>query len=35
MYQAFPKDLNGDGLDEIVISDRQSVWIFSSPDSKE
>jgi outer membrane protein assembly factor BamB len=35
VYQAFPTDINGDGLDEIVISDRQSVWIFSSPDSKE
>jgi hypothetical protein len=34
VYQAFPTDPDGDGIDEIVISDRQSVYFFSSPDPK-
>jgi len=32
-YQTFSTDLNGDGLDEVLVYNRQNIWIFSSPDA--
>jgi hypothetical protein len=35
VYPSIVSDLDGDGLDEVLIISRQWVWIFESPEAGE
>ena len=35
VYQTIVADLDGDGLDEVLVISRQWVWIFESPEAGE